>query len=202
MRSQLVNDQTSLIFYNFHNHDIVKSKFSLFSTSIHKDNEYCCDNNSFLFLGGDFNVAKLGNDDIDQHFPLASTVPRKNYGSFAQSINDLFSFLTEVDINEPTHFTKSTGKLSFIDRAAFSSPSWTLPLFSVNSTIFARPCTLSNLDLSDHGIFVFSFSKNSSQDPKSRPISPDILKTPYFNKWYLFTLHNTNWALIPPCQQI
>ena len=31
--------------------------------------------------------------------------------------------LTEIDIDEPTHYTRGTGKLSHIDRAAFSAPS-------------------------------------------------------------------------------
>ena len=43
-------------------------------------------------MGGDFNVAKEGLGDIDHHFPLSNTVHRSNYGSFAKSVNDLFSF--------------------------------------------------------------------------------------------------------------
>ena len=49
-------------------------------------------------------MAKEGLLDIDHHFPLAALVTHSNYGIAAKSVNDLFSFLTEVVIDEPTHF--------------------------------------------------------------------------------------------------
>ena len=87
----------------------------------------------FLFLGGDFNVAKEGLNDIDHHFPLSSSVPRANYGTAAKNLNDVFSFLTEIVIDEPTHYTQRTGRLSFIDRAAYVTPPWLNNFFHVEA---------------------------------------------------------------------
>ena len=101
----------------------------LFKIHLHSDIKLSVEKNGFVFLGGDFNFAKEGCNDVDHHFPMASTVP-----------------------DEPTHYAKGSGRLSFIDRGAFSCPAWATPLFDTSFAFFARPTTLSALGLSDHGI--------------------------------------------------
>ena len=98
-----------------------------------KDSSYAVEKNEFLFVGGDFDVAQEGSLDIDQHFPLAAPISRNNVGSLAKAINELFSFLAEVAIDEHTHYTKSIGMLSFIDRAAYSS-SWISSFLDISAS--------------------------------------------------------------------
>ena len=92
MRSEIVNGDFSIVFYNYHNYKIWNSAFLLFKIHLHSDIKLSVEKNGFVFLGGDFNVAKEGCNDVDHHFPMASIVPRSNYGTAAKSINDFFLF--------------------------------------------------------------------------------------------------------------
>ena len=92
MKSVVQCDKLSMIFCNFHNYELASANFSLFKTDLFADVDASLEGSSFVFLGGDFNVAKEGLSDIDHHFPLASTKSRSNYGVFAKSINDIFLF--------------------------------------------------------------------------------------------------------------
>ena len=132
LRSEISDGVYCLVFYTVHFYYISGGHLSIFEIALCKDVESQASRDYFLCLAGDLNVAKAGTPGIDHHFPLASTVPRSNYGSAAKSVNEIFSFLTEVTIDEPTHFSSGTGRLSYIDRAAFACPSWATTLFSVS----------------------------------------------------------------------
>ena len=122
LRSEITNGKQSMIFYNLHFYDIPNTMFSLFHKSVLRDVESAVAGNGVILLSGDFNVAKGGNPDIDHHFPLSPPVNRSNEGTQAKALNELVSSLVEIEIDEPTHYTPSTGRLSFIDRFAFFFP--------------------------------------------------------------------------------
>ena len=134
MRSLLSGDQFSLVVYNVHHYGVLNDKFKLFQTSVHKDLRSATVSHCFLILAGDFNVAKEGDNDVDHDFPFASSVPRSNYGLAAKAVNDIFPCFVEIQIGGPTHYTKSSGRLSFIDRLGFSTPSWVTKLLARNSS--------------------------------------------------------------------
>ena len=136
IKSEIVGPSFSVVLYNVHNYKLSKASFSIFKIMFYSDLERVNDSLGFLFFGWDFNVAAEGKNDIDHHFPLSVSIPRNNYGVDAKSINDMFSSLTEIFLDEPSHYSSGSGRLSFIDRAAFSCPVWAMDLFQVSAFFF------------------------------------------------------------------
>ena len=69
---------------------------------------------------------------------MAPDGARNGEGTLNESLSDLLTNLTDIDLDEPTHYTYtvSSGRLSFIDRGAFTCPAWATPLFDTSFAFF------------------------------------------------------------------
>ena len=186
-------------YINVHNHDLAKQEVEKIrdyisnKLLIHSDRSNA--ETHTVWLAGDFNFLAEGElplrlEAVTGADSQERAPPRHQHAPLWKRITELFTeFHTPSMVS---HFTKSSGSFSRIDRIHCSAPAWVYPIVAPAATMISSPDELSARDLSDHAPIGLHLADSQNKDRKGHAISPSVFLDPLFEEYLTPLVESAN----------